>query len=132
MAAHASSEHPKHNPQVAGPGLCSSPPGQLSSMTICSHPLHNLLWLLRFQLSVRKKKNPSKHSECCAFSVFQKGLQGSCRKLNKTQGHPCHHPRRMKPEDLACGLVGKKSVRSLNSLYRFLCCFLAGVSSGWQ
>lgn len=66
------------------------------------------------------------------FSVFQTGLQGSCRKQNKTKGHPCHHPRRLKPEDLACGLVGKKSVWSLDSLYRFLCCFLAGVTSGWQ
>lgn len=49
---------------------------------------------------------------------------------NKTKSHPCHHPQRLKPEDQACGLAGRKSQWSLDSLYRYLCCFLAGVSVG--
>lgn len=54
-----------------------------------------------------EKKNPSKHSECCAVFSFPERTSGILQKTkqNKTKGHPCHHPWRLKPEDLACGLV---------------------------
>jgi hypothetical protein len=123
--------HRRHNPQVAGPGLGSSPPTRsaiLSGHLLTSSPQSPLALKVPVVCENRGKKHPAKHSARSTLLSFPELTSGTLQKTKQNKKPPLLPPTEAVTWGQGCGLAGRKSSWSLDSLYRFLGCFLAGVS----